>query len=826
MNITQAMQLAVKHHQAGDLAQADLLYAQVLAQIPTHPDALHLRGVLMGRMGRTDLAVELIRQAIVANPDAAEFHFHLGIALKASGQTDAAIVSYRRALELNPAHAQAHCNLGVALMAVGKTDDAIAAYRLGIERCPDFPELCNNLAATLTDIGQSDEAIALYRCALKTRPDDAAVHHALGVLLYDKGQFDDAAAAFRRVIQLNPEYPPAHSNLGNALRKLGRGTEALASYDQALRQQPGFVDAHYNRGITLMELGRATDGEAAFRQTLLLRPLFPEAHNNLGNALLQQRRFEESVAAYSQALQQRPDFTDAACNLGIALRELDEFDKAVDAYRHVLRLRPDYAEVHNNLAVLFRDQGKIDEAMTACRTSLNLMPGYVDAHCNLGVLFKDQGQFDEAIQAYRHAMELKPDDARIHTNLLYTMLFHPRYDAAAILHEHQEWNRRHAAPLAKHIRPHENNRDPNRRLRIGYIAPDFREHCQSFFTMPLLSNHDHHGFEIFCYSDVRRPDAITARLQGYADHWRDIAGMSNENVAERIRNDRIDVLVDLTMHMANGRPFVLALKPAPIQVSWLAYPGTTGMGTIDYRLTDPYLDPPGVGDEFYTERSIRFPETFWCYDPLTTEPAVNDLPALGNGYVTFGCLGNFCKINDQVLDLWARVLLAVEKSRLLLLAPSGLTWDRVVGHFLERGVDADRLERVGFQPRSQYLQVYHRIDIGLDTLPYNGHTTSLDSFWMGVPVITLPGSTVVGRAGLSQLSNLDLPELVARTPERFVEIAAELAADLPRLRQLRSTLRKRMQASPLMDGPRFARNMESAYRRMWQTWCGQPAVSS
>ena len=360
---------------------------------------------------------------------------------------------------------------------------------------------------------------------------------------------------------------------------------------------------------------------------------------------------------------------------------------------------------------------------------------------------------------------------------------------------------------------------PTAALRIGYVSPDFREHCQSFFTIPLLSNHDREAFEIFCYPHVRRPDAITERIRGCAEVWRSILGMTDDQAARIIREDRIDILVDLTMHMAHGRPLIFARKPAPVQVAWLAYPGTTGLSAMDYRLTDPYLDPPGLNDQFYSETSIRLPDTFWCYDPLDAELAVNALPAQAHGHITFGCLNNFCKVNEQVLRLWAQVLKTVDRSRLMLLCPEGSHRQPLLDLLQREGISPDRIELLAFRPRPQYLELYHRIDVGLDTFPYNGHTTSLDSFWMGVPVVTLVGQTVVGRAGLSQLTNLGLTELIAQTPEQYIQIATDLAGDLPRLAELRRTLRARMQASPLMDAPRFARNVEAAYRQMWRNWC-------
>jgi predicted O-linked N-acetylglucosamine transferase (SPINDLY family) len=356
---------------------------------------------------------------------------------------------------------------------------------------------------------------------------------------------------------------------------------------------------------------------------------------------------------------------------------------------------------------------------------------------------------------------------------------------------------------------------------VGYVSPDFRNHCQAFFTVPLLAAHDHRDFEIVCYADVVRPDSITARLRASADAWRNIAGLDHEQAAELIRRDGIDILVDLTMHMARNRLLVFARKPAPVQVCWLAYPGTTGLAAIDYRLTDPHLDPPGREDSYYSEQSIRLPDCFWCYDPLDAEPAVNALPAAEKGYVSFACLNNFCKVNPPVLALWARVLQAVDRSRLTILAGEGAHRDHALDLLAAEGVAPDRVTFVAKQPRQQYLRYYHDVDIGLDTVPYNGHTTSLDSFWMGVPVVTLTGPTVVGRAGACQLMNLGLPELIASSPEQYLRIVAELARDLPRLGALRATLRERMRASPLMNAPRFARNVEAAYRDIWQRWCAR-----
>jgi predicted O-linked N-acetylglucosamine transferase (SPINDLY family) len=318
---------------------------------------------------------------------------------------------------------------------------------------------------------------------------------------------------------------------------------------------------------------------------------------------------------------------------------------------------------------------------------------------------------------------------------------------------------------------------------------------------------------------VAQGDKVTRQMQDQVQHWRTIAGRTDSQVAAMIREDRIDILVDLAMHAAHNRLLVFARKPAPVQVTWLSYPGSTGLSTIDYRLTDPHLDPPALNETHYSEQSIYLPESFWCFDPLDTQPAVNASPCAQTGIITFGCLNNFSKINDGVLSLWATLLKTVSNSRLMLLTPEGSARGRVLDRLTASGIGADRVEFASKQPLLEYRRTYHRIDIALDPFPCGGGTTSCDALWMGVPVVTLTGKTAVGRAGASILANAGLPELIAASGEEFVRIAADLANNQPRLAELRATLRQRLEASPLMDAPRFARNMEAAYRRMWREWC-------
>jgi predicted O-linked N-acetylglucosamine transferase (SPINDLY family) len=635
------------------------------------------------------------------------------------------------------------------------------------------------------------QAEQLYRQILAHQPQHADAMHQLGLIAYQVGQSDIAVDLIRRAIALNPNLPEPHSNLGNIFTDKGQLDEAIA----------------------------------ACRQAIALRPDFPEAHINLGNALKDNGQLDEAIAAFRQAIGINPNLAGAHSNLGGALIDKGQFDEAITACQRAIAIRSNFPEAYNNLGNALKYKGHLDEAIIAYRQAIILRPRYAAAHNNLGVTLKDKGQLDEAIAAYRQAIALNPNYAEAHGNLIYILHFHPAYDAKALAKEHRRWNRQHAEPMRKFILPHSNDRNSDRRLRIGYVSPDFREHPVGRFLLPLLAHHDKNQVEVFGYSQVRAPDAMTQRLRLLADGWRNISGLSDAAAVDLIRQDQIDILVDLTMHMGDNRLLIFACKPAPVQVTYLAYCSSTGLETIDYRLSDPYLDPPEE-ESFYNEQTIHLPETYWCYQPIFASQEISPLPALARGAITFGCLNNFCKISQPTLGAWAKLLRAIPNSQLLLSAHEGSHRQRVQEQLQWEGIAPQRVRFVGKMPPLDYFRLYHEIDIALDTFPYAGGTTTCDALWMGVPTVSLCGQTAVGRGGLSILSNIGLPELVARSEDEYMRIAGELADNLPQLSQLRCTLRQRMEQSPLMDAPKFARNIEAAYRQMWRTWCETAATAS
>lgn len=797
----------------GQHALAEAQCRAVLARTPSHAEALHLLGNIALQTGRLHEAEALLRKSLAVR-DTAACHIDLAAALRGQNRTDEARAALLRAIALNPDSAIAHFHLANSYgrEAAG---DAKAHLRRAIALAPHYPEPHNNLGNLLRTT-RPDEAEAAFRRAIELYPEFARAHFNLGTLLAAT-QPEAAIAALRRSLELDPAFAPAWNSLG-LLLTAREPAEAECALRRALALDPNLAVAHFNLGNLLCET-RLDEAAAALRHAVALRPDFAVAWTNLCHTVSRSHP-EEAEAAARRAIELKPDLADAHYNLGSLLAQ-DRPDEAEAALRRAIALEPDHVSAWYALGTL-RGKARLDQSETALRHVLELRPDHANAHAGLGNVLLDVGLVDESVMRYRQSLALNPNAPGVHSDLIFALAFQTD-DAQTILDECRRYSARHELPFLKQLPAHANDRAPGRRLRIGYVSPDFYYHCQSLFTAPVLAHHDHSAFEVFCYSSVVKPDGMTERLKGYADVWRDVSKLDNGALAQSIRDDRIDILVDLTMHMAANRRLLFARRPAPLQVAWLAYPGTTGSPAIDYRLTDPWLDPVDEpeGDARYSEHSIRLPDTFWCYEAQAPDIAVNAPPAQSGAPFTFGCLNNPAKITDRALRLWSAAMAAVPGSRLLLLAPEGHARTRLAARCAANGIGAQRVAFVGYQPRPDYLKTWQRVDVALDPFPYHGHTTSLDAFWMGVPVVTRTGRSAPSRGGLSLAANLGLPELVAHTDADFARVALGLASDLPRLAALRAGLRARMEASPLMDGKRFAAGLERAYREMWRAWCEQ-----
>ena len=703
----------------------------------------------------------------------------------------------------------------------GRPAEAAAILRRVLFERPTHEGVWHFLGRLVMETGPLDEAVTALREAVRINPHFVEAHHDLGIALMNLERTEEAIAAWQRVIQLAPDHAGAYGQLARAFRVVGRvddAIEAIAACARAIESQSLRARASYDAGRALSRQGRNDEALAAYAKAIELDPALAEAYHGLSVILEQKGKIDAAIAASTTAIRLMPDFADAHNGLGVARRRKGLLADAIEAFATAVRRDPRHAQATSNLACALAESERLDDAIAVFQSALRARPDFPATYNNLGNVRRQAGELDEAISCYRNALELEPGYVLAHSNLLYALYGHPAYDGADLLAEHRRWNEEHAKPLRSTHRDHDNDPAQSRRLRIGYVSPDFRCHPVGFFLLPLFFEHDRGQFEVFCYSDVAAEDDVTQALRTDASVWREIAGVSDERVAALVHDDRIDILVDLTMHAADTRLLVFARKPAPVQVTYLAYCGTTGLETMDYRITDPYLDPPGQDQAHYSEESIWLRETYWCYRPrasLEVRPA----PALEAGYPTFGCLNDFSKIGTPTLTLWSRLLGAVPKARLLLHAPDGSPRQRVRDLLSREGIDPERVSFVGRVPLRDYLEIHHRIDVALDPFPFGGGRTTCDALWMGVPVVSVIGTTGVGRGGASILSNVGMPELLATTPEDYVRIAADLTRDAARLNALRLGLRQRMERSPLMDERRFARSMEAAYREMWTQRC-------
>jgi predicted O-linked N-acetylglucosamine transferase (SPINDLY family) len=751
--IAASLDTAYRYHVSGRLAEAEAGYRRVLAVDPENFDALHLLGMLSHQNARNEEAAELISSAVQKN-----------------GRDPVALG-----------------NLAIVLRAMGRLAEAEAACRRAIALDPGFVDAHKILGSTLQDLGQSDDAETAFRRAIALNANDFGAHGSLGTLLMDRGSFDQAAAAFRAAAALRPDSAETFSNLGNALYHQGNMEEA----------------------------------EAACRAALKIKPDCAEAFNNLGNVLRKTFRPEEAEETYRQAIRLRPDYVEAFSNLGNLLFNQDRQDEAETNCLRAIALDGEFNAAHANLSNVLSAQGRLHEAEACCRKALELQPDNAASHGNMGNIINRLGRCDEAEFFFRRALELQSDYALANSNFLFALNY-GFMDAASLFREHRLWSKRHCPAPADRIEWARIERaleqaDPKPRIRIGFVSADFGLHPVGFFLLPYLAHHDRGRFEIYCYSDRANEDGMTLKLKSNADVWRHTIGMKDDALAKGIAIDNIDILVDLAGHTASNRLQMFALKPAPVQVTWLGYANTTGLDAIDYILADPITIPPDE-EPFYTEKVRRLPETYICFAPPEEDVAITALPASVNGHITFGCFNNPAKLNNRVIACWADILRATPDSVLLLkYKPFGheSVQEDFRARFSAFGIEPDRLRFNGHSTHDAYLATYGEVDIALDPFPFPGLTTTCEALWMGVPVLTMRMPRgIYGHNGELVMKSIGLPEWVADSAEEYVAKALDFAGNTGHLALLRQSLRSAFIDSPLCNAERFARHLESAFQGM------------
>ncbi len=665
--------------------------------------------------------------------------------------------------------------------------------------------------------GDAASVEARWRATLARNPKDAVASLALSDFAMQSGRYDEAAQLLRSFAST----ASAFSNLGIALDKLGQNEESEAAYRTAIKLDPAFACAHFNFGELLHKLRRATEAEAAYRAALTIDGNYAKAWHGLGLALLLQGRLKEATEAFRRMLDCDPQSAEGHCDLGTVLFALECNADALAEFRRALTLNPAYALAHGNLAALLARCGCPIAAESASRNAIALAPAEHSWLTNLGVALLSQGRHAEAEETYRKALAMKPDYAAGHSNLLFTLNYRPDIAPGTIRAEYREWDRRHAKPLAPQNPQFDLDRTLGRRLRIGYLSADFRQHAVALFAEPLLAAHDRSDVELYLYSGVAAEDDTTERFRTLADHWRNTIGIDDARLAELVRADRIDVLVDLAGHSAGNRLLTFARRPAPVQVAHLLGQGcSTGLSAMDAFLADDILAPAGA-DALFSERVIRLSRIPLVYQPPDKMPPVAPLPALTNGYVTFGHFGRTERLNENVIAAWARILHAIPRSRLILdnkPFQEPAFRDLFLARLATHGIQPARLELRYTTPQSSAWAGYENIDIALDPFTHNAGTTTIEALWQGVPVISLAGRSTVGRFGASILHAAGLDDWVTDDADAYVARAVTAASDLALLGRMRAELRQRVANSPLRDAAGLAREVEAIYRTLWDEW--------
>lgn len=715
--------------------------------------------------------------------------------------------------------------LAISLQAQGK--DAVPSLQRAIQMLPGDAELPSNLGNLLSQQGRHEQALQCYQEALALRPDFAEAHGNLGLALMRMGRLESAIHHLQRAVEIKPAFAEGHCNLGIALRLAGQYVAAEHSLERAIAVRSSFLQAHLQLGRVHQACGRFDQASSSFRRVLELQAGHVEAQFELAISYGEAGRRTEAIACYRQLLLSQPAHTPACCNLGLLLQAEGQAAEAMHTYQSGLRHAPESSELINNLGNLMKSQGCIDEAVQLYRRAIAQRKDDLLAYGNLAVALRERADFAGAADCYEHILAFSPRSFASHSDLLFLHCHSETMDAAAARSAAQAYGQR-VSTYAVPYRHWLGSFDPERRLRIGLLSPDLREHPVGFFlhsVIAALATTASSCVELVAYDGKRSAeDRLSASFRQMIPQWHSVQQLDDAQLAAKIHADQIDILVDLSGHTVGNRLPVLAYRPAPVQMTWLGYCGSTGVPTIDYFLADPWIAPAGM-EAAFTEHLWRMPDTFLCFTPPDIDLSVGTLPAGSSKQITFGCFNKLNKLGEEVLTVWAGLLQSVHNSRLYL-KNGQLAYPRMreslLMRFAAKGIAKERIVLEGPSSRDEYLECYRKVDIALDPFPYPGGTTSLEALWMGVPVLTLGGRSALSRQGLSIMQNLGMQDWIAGSHEEYIALAQQHASDLPKLQSLRATLRQRLLTSPLCDAQAFATQLESAWRQMWAERCRKP----
>jgi protein O-GlcNAc transferase len=673
-------------------------------------------------------------------------------------------------------------------------------------------------------------AEALYRQVLERQPRNALALHNLGLILHGKAEQSNKTEGLKlveRSLKLLPNNIDFNINLSTLYISMGAWDNASRLCKTVLSARPNFAGGHQNMGCVYSNLGQLQAAEACFVRAVQLDPKSANALGGLGTVLLQQHRLEAAKQLFNSAISIDENCYDALVGMARISQTCSHFEAACQHLMRAVRLRPAVCDNYANLGGALAMLGKYSEALQAFQYGLSIDNNHYGCKSNLVLIYGALSRHEDAALAFSAMKEKGAPPATLWSNYLFTKLYDPATSAETLFALHVEFGRSVEAPYKASWPMFVRNRTPNRRLRLGYVSGDFRGHSVANFILPILRNHDRSQFEIHCYSSHALIDDTTNAIIGAIDHWRPLAGLREIEMRDKIRTDELDILIDLSGHTAHNILGVLAQKLAPIQITWLGYPGTTGLTAMDYRITDANLDPVSVTDQYHTEKLLRLPVTNAAFQPEASSPDVNALPALKNGYFTFACLNLSAKINAAVVACWAPILLALPTAKLILcdVGDAG-TAERLIALFAQHGVSTVQIQTKPRMSFGSFLALHHEIDLAFDPFPYNGGTTNLHALWMGVPMITLPGATTVSNVGAAVLRPLQLDTFIATSAENYAQIAIAMAHNPMHLANIRATLRERIAHNTPTSHVRITQELEQLLREAWTNWCADTAPSS
>jgi protein O-GlcNAc transferase len=844
---SQAFNEAVGLHRKGDLAAAGGLYLQLLKLQPDHFDTLHLLGILRCQQGQFGEALTLIGAALKTNPDFPPALLNYGLALEALQRREEALVAFDRALAIQPRYLEVLHHRGVVLRGLKRPAEALASLDKALSVKPDYAEALYHRGMTLRDLQRPAEALASFERALSVKPDYLDVLNIRGILLQAMQRPAEALASYDRALAIKPGYAEALNNRGLVLLDLARPVDALASFERALAVRPDYTMALNNRGNTLQGLKRPAEALASYDAALAIQPANVQALYNRGLVLRDLQRPAEALASFDQALALKPDDVDTLNNRGVVLRELKRPAEALASYDRALVLKPDYVEALNNRGSALRDMKQPAEALASHDKALAINPDHADAQCNRGIALRELRRPADALASFDRALAIEPDHRYAFAGAAYAALAICDWARTEIIAGELE---RRIAQDSAIIPPFtllgyssdqslllrcakisiadeipvlpqplwRGESRPHDKLRIAYLSADFRRHPVASLIAELFELHDRTRFEIAGisfgpddHSDMR------ARLVRAFDQFHDVRSKSDGDVAVLLNEMQVDIAVDLTGRTEDSRLGILARRPAPLQVTYLGYPGTTGADFIDYVIADPTILPLDQ-QPFYTERVVHLPDSYQVNDSTrmiaAATPARREVGLPDEGFV-FCCFNNNYKITAPVFAVWMRLLGLVEGSVLWLLQDDA-TRENLSKAAAAHGIDPARLVFAGRQEPEEHLARHRLADLFLDTLPYNAHTTASDALWAGLPVVTCKGAGFAGRVAASLLYAAGLPELVTGDLAEYEALALRLATDAAPLRGFRQRLEQNRTSCPLFDTDRFRRHIETAYATMWE----------